>query len=65
MKEVDSINRELDDLVKTINKEISFIEDNIIILSVFKKLNEFVNFIEIKEHLKNYKYIISKIKDIN
>ncbi|MCG9796956.1 hypothetical protein LHK20_03730 [Staphylococcus argenteus] len=52
MKEVDSINRELDDLVKTINKEISFIEDNIIILSVFKKLNEFVNFIEIKEHLK-------------
>lgn len=65
MKKVDNIHEEIDDLVQAIDKEINFINDNIITLKVFEKLNEFINFIEIEEHLENYKYIISQLKNLN
>lgn len=65
MKKVDNIHEEIDDLVQAIDKEINFINDNIIILKVFEKLNEFINFIEIEEHLEDYKYIISQLKKLN
>ena len=38
MKKVDNIHEEIDDLVQAIDKEINFINDNIITLKVFENL---------------------------